>query len=530
MGSATTGASSCRRRVRTAAEDFRQAGYRTAAFVSGFPLDRRFGFDRGFDMYDDHLPRGQRPAPARLRRALRRRHDRRRAALARPRRSAAAHRRPWFLWVHYYDPHAPYEPPADLAERFAARRTTARSRSSIASSARVLKATRAERRSRPHDRARDRGPRREPRRARRGHARRLRLRRHASRAVDHGGPRRGGRPRVRRPSRDRSTCCRRCSTTPACPPPAGLEGRSLRPAADGREMADAPSYAESLYPQLELGWAPLYAWRDGDYKLIDAPRPELYDLEHDATEKTNLVARAAARVAGQMRRGLAGGAPAGRARRRGGDVDPETAERLRSLGYVGGGSRGRAPARARCAIPRTASGSCRASIGRCRRHASSPSVAIRELTAVLAGGSRPAAWRGARAPSPTRRRAGTISRSPTCARWRRWASSRPRTRSCSATTCASRASTPRPPRCWSAPRSESPKFAQPLVSLAEVRIAEQQYAEAAADARARARARARSHRGAATPGRPRVPAGGHGRRRLALRADPRARSDRRRRR
>src|SRR6188768_1292379 len=43
--------------VRTAAEDFRQAGYRTAAFVSGFPLDRRFGLDRGFDTYDDHLPR-----------------------------------------------------------------------------------------------------------------------------------------------------------------------------------------------------------------------------------------------------------------------------------------------------------------------------------------------------------------------------------------------------------------------------------------------------------------------------------------
>src|SRR6476661_5784628 len=44
--------------VRTAAEDFRQAGYRTAAFVSGFPLDRRFGFDRGFDTYDDRLPKG----------------------------------------------------------------------------------------------------------------------------------------------------------------------------------------------------------------------------------------------------------------------------------------------------------------------------------------------------------------------------------------------------------------------------------------------------------------------------------------
>jgi hypothetical protein len=44
--------------ARSLAEDFRQAGYRTAAFVSGFPLDRRFGFDRGFQTYDDHLPRG----------------------------------------------------------------------------------------------------------------------------------------------------------------------------------------------------------------------------------------------------------------------------------------------------------------------------------------------------------------------------------------------------------------------------------------------------------------------------------------
>ena len=44
--------------VSTVAEDFRQAGYRTGAFVSGFPLDRRFGFDRGFEVYDDHLPRG----------------------------------------------------------------------------------------------------------------------------------------------------------------------------------------------------------------------------------------------------------------------------------------------------------------------------------------------------------------------------------------------------------------------------------------------------------------------------------------
>jgi len=47
--------------ARSVAEDFRQAGYRTAGFVSGFPLKRRFGFARGFDTFDDQLPRGKDP-------------------------------------------------------------------------------------------------------------------------------------------------------------------------------------------------------------------------------------------------------------------------------------------------------------------------------------------------------------------------------------------------------------------------------------------------------------------------------------
>ena len=107
--------------VSTAAEDFRQAGYRTAAFVSGFPLDRRFGFDRGFDTYDDHLPRGND-----LRRTpyVERTADATTGAVLRwlqPSSHPPGQPRPWFLWVHYYDPHAPYEPPAaDLAERFRA--------------------------------------------------------------------------------------------------------------------------------------------------------------------------------------------------------------------------------------------------------------------------------------------------------------------------------------------------------------------------------------------------------------------------
>ena len=90
--------------VKTAAEDFRQAGYRTAAFVSGFPLDRRFGFDRGFEMYDDHLPKGndarrtpyvERFADATTDAALR---------WLRPAPATGPAAAPWFLWVHYYDP------------------------------------------------------------------------------------------------------------------------------------------------------------------------------------------------------------------------------------------------------------------------------------------------------------------------------------------------------------------------------------------------------------------------------------------
>jgi arylsulfatase A-like enzyme len=101
--------------VKTAADHFREAGYRTAAFVSGFPLDRRFGFDRGFDTYDDHLPRGndrrrtpyvERFADATTDAALRWLGNSSPAATPPSGASSAL-----LPWVHYYDPHAPYEPP-----------------------------------------------------------------------------------------------------------------------------------------------------------------------------------------------------------------------------------------------------------------------------------------------------------------------------------------------------------------------------------------------------------------------------------
>lgn len=90
------------------AERLQQAGYRTSAFVSSFVLARRFGLARGFDRYDDEQPAGK------SERAARETTD---AALAELQRTSA---NPHFMWVHYYDPHAPFAPPEPFRTRYAA--------------------------------------------------------------------------------------------------------------------------------------------------------------------------------------------------------------------------------------------------------------------------------------------------------------------------------------------------------------------------------------------------------------------------
>ncbi len=95
------------------AEQLQRAGYRTAAFVSSFILGRQFGLARGFDTYNDEMPpgRAERPARGTTDAAL--------AQLAQDARPGAAPPGPLFLWVHYFDPHFPYEPPEPYRQQFA---------------------------------------------------------------------------------------------------------------------------------------------------------------------------------------------------------------------------------------------------------------------------------------------------------------------------------------------------------------------------------------------------------------------------
>jgi len=98
----------------TVATMLRRAGYTTGAFIGAFPLDSRFGLNQGFDVYDDNYGKGEatvdfviqeRPAAAVL------------ASATRWWRSNEGKKR--FLWIHLYDPHAPYRPPEPFATQYA---------------------------------------------------------------------------------------------------------------------------------------------------------------------------------------------------------------------------------------------------------------------------------------------------------------------------------------------------------------------------------------------------------------------------
>jgi choline-sulfatase len=98
----------------TLATIFSAAAYRTGAFVSSFVLDHRFGLQRGFDRYDDEIPRDA-TAEANTLEAERRGDVTVDHALAWLRETGA---RPYFAWVHLYDAHAPYAPPAPYPQTY----------------------------------------------------------------------------------------------------------------------------------------------------------------------------------------------------------------------------------------------------------------------------------------------------------------------------------------------------------------------------------------------------------------------------
>jgi arylsulfatase A-like enzyme len=108
----------------TMAEVLKQHGYQTAAVISSFPLNHKFGFSQGFDFYNDRL-KGKNPS-------LTRKHwmgadvngqfDRRADSTTNQALKWLKEKRdptkPFFLWVHYFDPHGPYDPPEPYRSKY----------------------------------------------------------------------------------------------------------------------------------------------------------------------------------------------------------------------------------------------------------------------------------------------------------------------------------------------------------------------------------------------------------------------------
>ena len=308
--------------VPTLAEALRNRGYATGAFIGGAPLQSSSGLARGFDRYDDDFLRAagavERPADEVVRSA---------AAWIGDHRS-----QPFFAWLHLFDPHSPYTPPPPFDQSHAdapydgevayvdaaiGRLFDRLQRANLFTSAAIIVVA-------------DHGE---------------SLGEHGERT--HGTFLYDATVRVPLLVKLAGETASRVVAVPVeaadlAPTIAAIAGADLE-AADGQDLMpligggsagdpDRPAYAESYYQNLLLGWSPLRAVRTARWKFVEAPHPELYDLEIDPHEVKNLVNDRAGLAAGLQRElpradvAMTGARPAG------GDA----AERLRSLGYVSG--------------------------------------------------------------------------------------------------------------------------------------------------------------------------------------------------
>jgi len=259
--------------ARTLAETMRDAGYQTAAFVSSFTLDESFGLGQGFQVYDDRYPaeeKGFYPE--------RRAEDTTEAALS---WLSQIGKEPYFLWVHYFDPHAPYSPPPEFADRFPNAPYDAEISYMDSQMKRLLQAL-----PRPNDTVI------------------LVVGDHGEDLGQHGEDTHGvfvyeSSLRVpcllSAPAADvRGTIVPNpislTELMSCCLEALGLEKSSSRAfrLARGEEAPLKPLFFESVYGQLQYGWASLSGVKQGKLKYIKAPSQELYDLSIDPKERHNL--------------------------------------------------------------------------------------------------------------------------------------------------------------------------------------------------------------------------------------------------
>jgi arylsulfatase A-like enzyme/Tfp pilus assembly protein PilF len=310
----------------TLATILKRRGYRTAAFVSAFTLDSRFGLDAGFDVYDDGFAEGDTLSAF----ALPERPGAETVAAARRWRDQSGPD-PYLCWVHLYDPHAPYQPPEPYASRF----PDDPYRGEVATADAALGAL--------VEAVLDAG--------RAGRTLIVLTGDHGESLGEHGEKTHGIfayeatlhvplilfaprllAPRVVEDEVGHVDVLPTVLDALGLPLPAGLPGRSLLSLAAGRSARAVPTYFEALSGQTTRGWAPLRGVTTGGWKYVDLPLPELYDLGTDPREERNLASARPAEVR-KLRAALSAFHAEDRGPVRAAE-GPEVRDRLRTLGYV----------------------------------------------------------------------------------------------------------------------------------------------------------------------------------------------------
>ncbi|MDA2928302.1 sulfatase-like hydrolase/transferase, partial [Acidobacteria bacterium AH-259-G07] len=261
-------------------------GYHTAAFVSAFVLDESWGLDEGFDSYYDEFDlqdfeetnpgNVQRRAEETINQVL-------------PWLDGA--RNPFFLWVHLFDPHHDYDPPPPFNKRYRSNPYAGEVAYTDSQIARLLAALRAV--------------------GRYDDSLIIATSDHGESLGEHGEDEHGFflyEAALRIPlilklpdayqvkGKKVNAMAQTVDIVPTIlqvlriPSESQwrIEGRGLLSVILGKRSQDGFVYAETLYPQTTFGWSALRVYRQGIYKFIDAPRPELYNLVKDPHEQENL--------------------------------------------------------------------------------------------------------------------------------------------------------------------------------------------------------------------------------------------------
>jgi choline-sulfatase len=319
----------------TLAKVLRGQGYHTGGFVGAFVLDRRWGIAQGFDRYFDDfdlerfkdifsMDAIQRPGGEVVEKAL---------------EWLTGHKdKPFFAWVHLYDPHTPYTAPEPFRSRFPKNRNGAYDAEVAYADSLVgtlLDALTAD--------------------GRLAETLVVVVADHGEMLGEHGEQTHGffiyeaathiplimAGPGV--PERTIPDQVRIVDVMPTVldllhvPIPKVVQGVSLMPLARGQHLG-LIAHSESWYPRYHYGWSELRSVQDGRMKYIRAPRSEEYDLQNDPTETVDLskadpvrlasLARALDELETKSARAEAAQGPR--------PMDAETEERLAALGYIGG--------------------------------------------------------------------------------------------------------------------------------------------------------------------------------------------------